>query len=81
VTGEPITTPDQVVKIELDLHRQLGARHLIGERCLECDKWTFGNLDNHPSAPLLVCGFCGLDWVAGLGRRSLRRSQLPPAPP
>jgi hypothetical protein len=77
VTGEPVTTPDQVVKIELDLHRQLGARHLIGERCPECDKWTFGNLDNHPSAPWLVCGYCGHDWSASLGRRSLKRNQLP----
>jgi hypothetical protein len=71
MSTEQSFTPTQVMGVQLGLHRQLRAEHLLGQRCPECDCWVFASLDDHPDPPLMVCGYCGEDWTADFGRGSL----------
>lgn len=64
MTGpEKLSTPEDVALVNLRLLREVGAKHVSGWRCPECDSWAFQSRQGR-GALFFVCGFCGHDWLA-----------------
>jgi hypothetical protein len=63
MAGVRVETADDAVLLSLRVLRDVGATHLSGRMCPECDNWAFASRRGRGSL-CFVCVFCGCDWLA-----------------